>query len=210
MWTPITMLPKRVRGNRRDVWGAMGLQRTKKSLLIDGFGEGFMEKAAFNLVFEGGHGLGKRFSKVRDQHGPNHESGNTGWCQVFQQHRWVRGYCGRGEIRHIWMGLHQGCSEDSFNIMCVCEKSLQVGRSFRTINCCGISDQGRFTIVVEAISPCRMGLNRNRTAGGKEERALMRNGEVNHLNLGTDCIYIYIHTYIHTYIHIYIYECEST
>lgn len=79
----------------------MGLQRTKKSLLIDGFGEGFMEKADFNLVFEGGRGLRKGFSKVRDQHGPNHESGNTGRCQVFQQHRWVRGYCGRAEIRQI-------------------------------------------------------------------------------------------------------------
>ena len=59
-----------------------------------------------------------------------------------------------------------------------------MGRSFRTIKCCGISDQGRFTIVVEAISPCRMGLNRNRTAGGKEERALMRNGEVKSLEFG--------------------------
>ena len=79
----------------------MGLQRTKKLLLIDGFGEGFMEKAGFNLVFEGGHGLGKGFSKVRDQHEPNHEGGNIGQCQVSQQHSWVRGYCGRGERRQI-------------------------------------------------------------------------------------------------------------
>ena len=78
------------------------------------------------------------------------------------------------------MGLNQVCSEDSFNIfcvcVCVCEKSLQVGRSFRTINCSGISDQGRFPIVagkqVEAISPCRVGLNRNRSPGGKEEGPL--------------------------------------
>lgn len=82
------------------------------------------------------------------------------------------------------MGLHQGCSEDSFNILCVCEESLQVGWSFRTINCSGISDQGRLPIEVGAISPCRMGLNRNRATGGKEERALMRNGEVKSLEFG--------------------------
>lgn len=44
-----------------------------------------MEKAAFNLVFEGGHDLGRGFSKPRDQHEPNHEGGNIGQCQVFRQ-----------------------------------------------------------------------------------------------------------------------------
>ena len=64
---------------------SMGRQRTERLLLTGGLGEEFMEKAVFNLVFEGGHDLGKGFSKPRDQHEPNHEGENRGQGQEFQQ-----------------------------------------------------------------------------------------------------------------------------
>lgn len=69
------------------------------------------------------------------------------------------------------MGLHQGCSKTHLTF-CVCVRKVSkwggpLGQSIAL----GISDQGRL-IEVGAISPCRMGLNRNRATGGKEERAL--------------------------------------
>lgn len=68
--------------------------------------------------------------------------GTQGDAKCFQQHRWVGDAVGEErEDRFEW-----GCIRDALRThltLCVCEESLQVGWSFRTINCSGISDPGK-------------------------------------------------------------------
>lgn len=65
-------------------------------------------KAALHLVSEGGHDLGKGFSKPRDQHVPNHEGGKTGQQQVSQHSCSTDNVIGYvGEKRLSWMGPNQ-------------------------------------------------------------------------------------------------------
>lgn len=53
-------------------------------LVIGGRGEGFTEGAAFDVVLEGGHDLGKAFLKEGISMWPNHKGGNIRQWQVLQ------------------------------------------------------------------------------------------------------------------------------